>query len=88
MLAFTDAGNGLQKIKEASLIVLDDESLFSGQVCSLIRSQSSAPIVIIGADKSEEVRDKVQAASANAYLDRSIKGRELVARIRSILRRC
>jgi len=86
VMAFVDPDDGLQKVNEASLVVLDDE--LAGQVCSQIHSQSSAPIIIIGSKKSEEGRDRVEGVSGNAYLSRSISGRELVARIRSILRRC
>ncbi|OGO20735.1 MAG: hypothetical protein A2144_08470 [Chloroflexi bacterium RBG_16_50_9] len=88
VIAFLDPDDGLQKVNEASLVVLDDELSRAGQVCSRIRNQSSAPIIIIGSEKSEGVHDRVEGASANAYLSRSISGRELVARIRSILRRC
>jgi DNA-binding NarL/FixJ family response regulator len=88
VMAFADPDEGLQKLNEASLVVLDDELSSAGQVCSRIRNQSSVPVIIISSEKSGEVRDRAQVASANVYLSRTISGRELVARIRSVLRRC
>jgi DNA-binding response OmpR family regulator len=88
VMAFVDPDDGLQKVNEASLVVLDDELSRAGQVCSRIRHQSSVPIILIGSEKGEEVRDGAESTRADAYLRRSISGRELVARIRNILRRC
>ncbi|MBN1643284.1 MAG: response regulator [Dehalococcoidales bacterium] len=88
MMVFTDPEDSLQKFNEASLVVLDDELSHIGDLCSRIRTQSSVPIILIGNKKSENVRERVDSMGANAYLSRSISGRELVARMRSILRRC
>ena len=87
VMTFVDPDDGLQKLDEASLVVLDDELSRTGQLCSRIRAQSSVPIILIGSEKGEEVRDGAESAIADAYLRRSISGRELVARIRTILRR-
>ncbi|MBI2858221.1 MAG: response regulator [Chloroflexi bacterium] len=87
VMAFADTEEGLQRVKDAGLVVLDDELSRVGEVYSQIRHQSSVPVILLGSERSEEVHNGPLSLGADAYLRRSISGRELVARIRAIFRR-
>ena len=85
------AGEGLalaERVKPA-LIVLDlmlpDRS--GEDVCREIRARSDVPILILTAKASEEERISGLAIGADDYLTKPFSPRELVGRVRAILRR-
>ena len=85
------AGEGLalaERLKPA-LIVLDlmlpDRS--GEEVCREIRARSDVPILMLTAKASEEERITGLAIGADDYLTKPFSPRELVGRVRAILRR-
>jgi DNA-binding response OmpR family regulator len=85
------AGEGLavaEKVKPA-LIVLDlmlpDRS--GEDVCREVRERSDVPILMLTAKASEDERVTGLALGADDYLTKPFSPRELVARVRAILRR-
>ena len=88
------AGTGAQALTEFAqwepdLIVLDLglPDLGGGEVCRRIRASSEVPIIVLSAKGSE--RDKVEALDAGAddYVTKPFGPEELMARIRTALRR-
>ena len=85
------AGEGLalaERVKPG-LIVLDlmlpDQS--GEDVCREIRSRSDVPILMLTAKASEDERVSGLAIGADDYLTKPFSPRELVGRVRAILRR-
>ena len=87
----TDGGKGLETAREAdpSLIILDImlPTLDGFDICRLIRMTSDVPILMLTA-KAEEV-DKVVGLEIGAddYVVKPFSMRELLARVRAMLRR-
>lgn len=77
----------LQMMEEADLVILDEEMSRSDELCSRIREQWNAPIILLGSDPRGKGWERAVAMGADAYLAKSIDREELVARIRAILRR-
>lgn len=61
--------------------------LNGNELCILIREVSQAPIVILGNDKEEASAVDLLEMGADAYLLPPLNLRELLARVRSLLRR-
>ena len=85
------AGDGLalaERVKPG-LIVLDLmlPDLSGEEVCREIRSRSDVPILMLTAKASEDERVKGLAIGADDYLTKPFSPRELVGRVRAILRR-
>ncbi len=76
--------DGLERLKEAGLIIMADDNEW---MCMAIRGLSDAPIIILGFDADAKAWDKALAMGIDAYLSRYLGRRELVARVRAILRR-
>ena len=57
------------------------------EICSEIRSRSDVPILMLTAKASEEERVTGLVAGADDYLVKPFSPRELVARVRAVLRR-
>ena len=87
VMACIDPEEGLRRVKDASMVILDEELPHSDEVCSRIREQSCAPIILLGSKPNGEAWDKAVAMGADAYLRRAVSRRELMARMRAILRR-
>ncbi len=71
-------------------IVIMDEVLLGGdgmEVCYQLQSTFGIPVVLLGEDCSDEVWERVMEAEADLYLIKPFSYRELVARVRAILRR-
>ena len=45
-----DPDKAVRKIKEASMVILDDELSHAEEICSRIREQSNAPIILMGSE--------------------------------------
>jgi len=88
------AGNGVdglrlsEKMKPA-LVVLDLmlPDVSGEEICREIRSRSDVPILMLTAKVSEDERVSGLALGADDYLTKPFSPRELVARVRAILRR-
>ncbi len=88
------AGNGadglaLAERTKPGLIVLDLmlPDVDGEEICREIRSRSDVPILMLTAKASEEERVSGLALGADDYLTKPFSPRELVARVRAILRR-
>jgi len=71
------------------LIVLRENSrrLNGDELCIHIRELSDVPIIILGHGQQEEAGVEMLEMGADAYLTSPLDARELLARIRSLLRR-
>ncbi len=87
VLTALDPEEGVSRVKEASMVILDDELSRSEEMCSRIREQSNAPIILMGSEPDGKAWSRAVALGADAYLRKTINRRELVARMRTILRR-
>ena len=88
------AGNGaeglaLAECVQPALIVLDLmlPDISGEEICSEIRSRSDVPILMLTAKASEEERVAGLVSGADDYLVKPFSPRELVARVRAVLRR-
>ena len=88
------AGNGsdglaLAERMNPALIVLDLmlPDVSGEEICSEIRSRSDVPILMLTAQASEEERVAGLVSGADDYLVKPFSPRELVARVRAVLRR-
>lgn len=88
------AGNGsdglaLAERTKPGLIVLDLmlPDVDGEEICRAIRSRSDVPILMLTAKASEDERVSGLALGADDYLTKPFSPRELVARVRAILRR-
>ncbi len=77
----------LQQLADVSLVVLDEELPSCEEICSHIRQQSGVPIILLGSSSNGQAWNRAVAIGADAYLKRALSRRELLARIRAILRR-
>ncbi len=82
-------GLELAEKKHPDLIVLDLmlPDISGEEICEEIRSRSDVPIVMLTAKASEEERVGGLVAGADDYLVKPFSPRELVARVRAVLRR-
>ena len=87
----TDGGEGLESAREESpnLVILDImlPTMDGIQVCRILRSESGVPILMLTA-KGEEL-DKVLGLEMGAddYMTKPFSMRELIARVKAMLRR-
>jgi len=87
----SDGTSGLAQAETFSpdLIILDlmlpDKE--GEEVCEILRAKSSVPILMVTAKSQEEERIKGFSLGADDYLAKPFSPRELVARVRAILRR-
>ena len=88
------AGNGsdglaLAERMKPGLVVLDLmlPDLSGEEICRQIRSRSDVPILMLTAKASEDERVAGLALGADDYLTKPFSPRELVARVRAVLRR-
>lgn len=78
---------GLEKSREADLVISDDHLPNTEYDHSYIRKQTNAPIIILGSNPGTEVWDKAVNTGADAYLNRTGPRKETIARMKAILRR-
>ena len=83
------AGLALAERMNPALIVLDLmlPDVSGEEICSDIRSRSDVPILMLTAKASEEERVAGLVSGADDYLVKPFSPRELVARVRAVLRR-
>jgi DNA-binding response OmpR family regulator len=82
-------GLALAEKHQPDLIVLDLmlPDISGEQICEEVRSRSDVPIVMLTAKVSEDERIAGLVAGADDYLVKPFSPRELVARVRAVLRR-
>jgi len=82
-------GLALAERSHPDLIVLDLmlPDVSGEEICEEVRSRSDVPIVMLTAKASEEERVGGLVAGADDYLVKPFSPRELVARVRAVLRR-
>jgi DNA-binding response OmpR family regulator len=82
-------GLALAEKKSPDLIVLDLmlPDITGEEICEEVRSRSDVPIVMLTAKAGEEERVSGLVAGADDYLVKPFSPRELVARVRAVLRR-
>jgi DNA-binding response OmpR family regulator len=82
-------GLALAERREPALIVLDLmlPDVSGEEVCNEVRARSDVPILMLTAKVSEEERVAGLRAGADDYLVKPFSPRELVARVRAVLRR-
>jgi two-component system OmpR family response regulator len=91
VLTATDGETGLKtyRLEKPDLVVLDLmlPKLSGNDLCRIIRQESDTPIVMLTA--RDELTDKIVGLELGAddYVTKPFEGRELVARIKAILRR-
>jgi DNA-binding response OmpR family regulator len=90
-VAAVETGNARQAVleKRPALIVanLSGSEAADLELCWLLRRLVPAPIVVIGAGQDEALRIGMLEMVVDDFLTRPVNPRELVARVRSILRR-
>ncbi len=99
--ALTEAGFSVARVPDypEALLKLDefnpdmvivDEVLPGGdgmEVCCQLHVTLGIPVILLGEDSSDEMWEKVMEAEADLYLIKPFSYRELVARVKAILRR-
>ena len=78
-----------QNAFKADLVIMD-ETLPSGdsmEACYQLRNISDVPVVLLGNSSSKEGWRRVVQAGADAYMTKPVRTRELIARVKAILRR-
>jgi DNA-binding response OmpR family regulator len=82
-------GLALAERRNPDLIILDLmlPDVSGEEICQEVRSRSDVPIVMLTAKASEEERVGGLVAGADDYLVKPFSPRELVARVRAVLRR-
>jgi len=75
--------------RQPDLIVMAEGShrLTGDEVCILIRELCQAPIIVLGQDHDEAAGIYFLEIGADVYLSSPLNFRELLARVRSLLRR-
>ena len=71
-------------------IVIVDEVLAGGdgmEACYRLHSTFGLPVILLGEDSSDEVWGRVMEVEADLYLIKPFSYRELIARVKAILRR-
>src|SRR5215469_7131842 len=83
------SGLGLHTREQPALVILDLmlPGLDGWEVCRRIRQQSSTPVLMLTARQTEEDRIQGLDLGADDYVTKPFSPRELVSRIRAILRR-
>jgi CheY-like chemotaxis protein len=87
----SDALDGLLMVDKDgfSAIVIDEElaDIDGYRACQKIRQYSQLPVILLGTESSEDVWAKVDELGFDVYLKKPVSPRELVAQIKSVIRR-
>ena len=85
------SGQALAEIVQSSpdLILMRENShrLNGDELCIRIRELSNAPIIVLGEEQEEAAGVEFLEMGADVYLTTPLRFRELLARVRSLLRR-
>jgi CheY-like chemotaxis protein len=87
----SDALDGLLLVDKDGFgtIIIDEElaDIDGYRACQKIRQYSQVPIILLGTEASEDVWAKIDELGFDIYLKKPVSPRELVAQIKSIMRR-
>lgn len=87
----SDALDGLLMVDKNGFtaIIIDEElaDIDGYRACQKIRQYSQIPIILLGTEPSEDVWAKIDELGFDIYLKKPVSPRELVAQIKSIMRR-
>ncbi len=87
----SDALDGLLLVDKDGFgtIIIDEElaDIDGYRACQKIRQYSQVPIILLGTEPSEDVWAKIDELGFDIYLKKPVSPRELVAQIKSIMRR-
>ena len=87
----SDLDEGLQRIDKESfdIIIIDEQfpNMDDYLTCQHIHNRSDTPIILLGSGAGEDVWNRVDELGFDFYLKKPFNPRELVARIKAILRR-
>lgn len=87
----SDALDGLLMVDKNGFtaIIIDEElaDIDGYRACQKIRQYSQIPIILLGTESSEDVWAKIDELGFDIYLKKPVSPRELVAQIKSIMRR-
>ena len=87
----SDALDGLLMVDKNGFgaIVIDEElaDIDGYRACQKIRQYSQIPIILLGTEQSDEIWGKIDDLGFDIYLKKPVSPRELVAQIKSLLRR-
>lgn len=85
---YLDALLKLDAFKPSLTILGEELPLVDGwEACSQLHRAFNIPVIVIGEDSSDEVWERVMEVEADLYLVKPLRYRELVARVKAILRR-
>ena len=91
IVSFAGSKQALAEIGRSSpdLIVMRENSrrLNGDELCIRIRELSDVPIIVLGQEQEEAAGVEFLEMGADAYLPSPLNARELLARVRSLLRR-
>ena len=82
-----DPEEAMRSIQDVSIVIMDDELPRSEELCSRIRSHSNVPLILMGSESGGKAWNRAVAIGADAYLRKTINRQELIARMKTILRR-
>ena len=83
-----DVLNLLVSIQPHLVIVSEDPHILNmWDTCSLIRENSSIPIILLGSSQNEHAFLKALTYGADFYMQVPFSSQELIARIKSLIRR-
>jgi len=77
----------VDKLKPRLIILGEGLTINSFEACSQLRRAVNVPIMIVGAVLSDKAWNRVVEAGADCYLPKPFGYRELVARVKALLRR-
>lgn len=91
VITAANVAQGLSRLGEnhPHLVILSDSpsAVDTDEFCAKVRQVSPLPIIVIGSGKGELTSVRFLQMGADAYMTRPVSLVELVARVRSLLRR-
>ncbi len=65
-------------------VLLDEDAV---EVCYQLRNSCGIPVILLGRDSSKEAWRRVTEAEIDSYVLKPVTSRELIARVKAVLRR-
>jgi DNA-binding response OmpR family regulator len=77
-----------EKIENIDLVIINEDFPQSTETCLWLREKSAIPIILLVSHADGETWNRAVDMGIDACLDRRLNRPELIARIKTILRRC